>query len=86
LPGGNLLVTGGASGQVVKIDALREFAVSSLPPMHAGRGLHEAVYHFQYLYVLGGLSDGNFLKECERYVCAGVDGKCCLLCLKLVLL
>jgi hypothetical protein len=68
LPGGSLLITGGWNGrvatrQVVKIDTLREFAVSSLPPMHTARWYHVAVYHSQYLYVLGGFTS----KECERY-------------------
>jgi hypothetical protein len=67
LPGGSLLITGGgASRDVLKIDTLREYAVSSQPPMHTARQLHEAVYHSQYVYVLGGWN----LSECERYVCA----------------
>jgi hypothetical protein len=64
LPGGSLLITGGYfTTDVVKINALREFAVSSQPPMHTARGEHAAVYHSQHLYVLG-------YEECERYVCA----------------
>jgi hypothetical protein len=65
LPGRSLLITGGypAVREVVKIDTLRECAVSSLPPMHTARHSHAAVYHSQYLYVLG-------CKKCERYVCA----------------
>jgi hypothetical protein len=57
LPGGNLLITGGGYAgvrEVMKIDTLREFAVSSQPPMHTARNDHAAVYHSQYLYVLGG--------------------------------
>jgi hypothetical protein len=69
LPGGSLLITGGGnSREVVKIDTLREFAVSSLPPMHSARHHHASVYHSQYLYVLGGYRD-SYLRECERYVC-----------------
>jgi hypothetical protein len=72
LPGGNLLITGGGSlaqRKVVKIDTLRECAVSSQPPIHTARCSHAAVYHSQYLYVLGGCSYSS-LRECERYVCA----------------
>jgi hypothetical protein len=67
LPGGNLLLTGGGGyppvREVEKLDTLREYAVSSLPPMHTARQNHAAVYHSQYLYVLG-------IRECERYSCA----------------
>jgi hypothetical protein len=69
LPGGRLLITGGESigvRDVVKIDTLREYAVSSQPPMHTARQDHAAVYHFQYVYVLGGTT----VTECERYSCA----------------
>jgi hypothetical protein len=71
LPGGNLLITGGFRGvrEVVRIDALREWAVSSQPPMHTARCKHAALYHYQYLYVLGGYNDW-YLSECERYSCA----------------
>jgi hypothetical protein len=72
LPGGSLLITGGypAVREVVKIDTLRENSVSSQPPMHTGRHYHAAVYHSQYLYVLGGFTEVRDLKECERYSCA----------------
>jgi hypothetical protein len=68
LPGACLLITGGDARtisvrDVVKIDTLREYAVSSQPPMHTARQHHAAVYHSQYVYVLG-------MSECERYVCA----------------
>jgi hypothetical protein len=69
LPGGSLLITGAgdpAVREVVKIDTLRECAVSSQPPMHTARRCHATVYHSQYLYVLGGYR----LNKCERYVCA----------------
>jgi hypothetical protein len=71
LPGGSLLITGGnpAVREVVKIDTLREYAVSSQPPMHTPRYNHAALYHSQYLYVLGGYN-GSYLSECERYSCA----------------
>jgi hypothetical protein len=71
LPGGSLLITGGehpAVREVVKIDTLRESAVCSLPPMLTARRNHAAVYHSQYLYVLGGEDDWD-LSESERYVC-----------------
>jgi hypothetical protein len=73
LPRGCLLITGGyehntAVREVVEIDTLRECAVSSLPPMHTARCGHAAVYHSQYLYVLGGYQR-KYLSECERYVC-----------------
>jgi hypothetical protein len=73
LPGGNLIITGGgnpALREVVKIDTLREYAVCSLPPMHTARQNHAALYHSQYLYVLGGNDGRMYLRECERYVCA----------------
>jgi hypothetical protein len=74
LPGGTLLITGGheendAVREVVKIDTLRECAVSSQPPMHSARFQHAVVHHSQYLYVLAGYSDRE-LSECERYVWA----------------
>jgi hypothetical protein len=72
LPGGSLLITGGGFSAVkdaLKIEPLREWAVSSLPPMHTARGSHAVVYHSQYLYVLGGSREWE-LGECERYVCA----------------
>jgi hypothetical protein len=74
LPGGSLLITGGWNGvtavrEVVKIDVRREWAVSSQPPMHTARWFQAAVYHSQYLYVLGGCCEWG-LRECERYVCA----------------
>jgi hypothetical protein len=66
LPGGSLLITGGGdSRDVVRVD-VGTFAVSPQPPMHTARSLHAAVYHSQYVYVLGGVG----LRECERYVCA----------------
>jgi hypothetical protein len=34
--------------------------------MHTARAFHAALYHSQYLYVLGGYSLG----ECERYACS----------------
>jgi hypothetical protein len=75
LPKGSLLITGGgdeddiAVREVVKVDTLREYAVCSQPPMHTPRHYHAAVYHSQYLYVLGGFDD-TCLSECERYSCA----------------
>jgi hypothetical protein len=73
LPRGSLLITGGGASlgvrEVEMIDTLREFAVSTQPPMHTPRQSHAAVYHSQYLYVLGGWSV-RCLSECERYVCA----------------
>jgi hypothetical protein len=71
LPGRGLLITGGGNPvvrEVMKIDTLREWAVSCVPPMHTARCSHAVVYHSQYLYVLRGYSE-NSLSECERYVC-----------------
>jgi hypothetical protein len=66
----SLLITGGESSrEVVKIDTLRECAVSSVPPMPTAKHDHAAVYHAQYLYVLGGVSYRD-LSECERNGCA----------------
>jgi hypothetical protein len=76
LPGGSLLITGGFSSdwasvrEVVKIDTLREWAVSSQPPMHTAKRSHAAVYHSQYVYVLGGYNHPRCLSECERFSCA----------------
>jgi hypothetical protein len=72
LPGGSLIITGGGTpivNEVVKVDTLREYAVCSQPPMHTSRWSHAAVYHSQYLYVLGGYNDIE-MSECERYACA----------------
>jgi hypothetical protein len=69
---GSLIITGGgdpAVRDVLKINILREFAVSELPPMLTPRRVHGAVYHAQCLYVLGGIASAKHLKECERYVC-----------------
>jgi hypothetical protein len=74
LPGGSLLITGGcesysdAAREVMKIDTLREWAVSTQPPMHTARLNHATVYYSQYLYALGGYNNMQ-LSECERYVC-----------------
>jgi hypothetical protein len=78
LPGGGLLITGGseflnAVKEVVKIDTLREYTVAYQAPMLTARGSHAAVYHSQYLYVLGGYSEFRALRECERYV--GVESQ-----------
>jgi hypothetical protein len=56
--------------EVVKIDTLREWAVSYQPPMLTARSIHAAVYHAQFLYVLAGHINGRYLRECERYSCA----------------
>jgi hypothetical protein len=72
LPEGSLLITGGdviPQSKVVKIDTLREYAVSSQPPVHTARSSHAAVYLSQHLYVLGGFNF-TILRECERYSCA----------------
>jgi hypothetical protein len=73
VPGGSLLITGGGypNGvrEVVMIDTRREFAVAHCAPMLTPRMGHAAVYHNPHLYILGGQS-GNYLSECERYVCA----------------
>jgi hypothetical protein len=74
LPGGSLLITGGSYPgvrDVVKIDTVREYAASSQPPMHTARRSHTAVYHSQYVYLLGGYNNSRrYLRECERYSCA----------------
>jgi hypothetical protein len=76
LPGGSLLITGGlkddytTTRDLQKIDTLREYAVSSQPPMHTPKHSHAAVYHSQHLYVLRGYISGRYLNECERYSCA----------------
>jgi hypothetical protein len=74
LPGGSLLITGGGYSEravrdVVRVD-VGTFAVLPQPPMHTARSHHAAVYHSQYVYVLGGYDSNGVLKECERYVCA----------------
>jgi hypothetical protein len=71
LPGGSLLITGDEGPkEVVKIDTLREWAVSFQPPMHTARYNHAVVYYSQYLYVLAGNYINRYLSECERYSCA----------------
>jgi hypothetical protein len=73
LPGACILITGGGRPgvrEVEKIDTLREFAVSSQPPMLSPRYSHTAVSHSQYVYVLGGLTGSRTMKECERFVYA----------------
>jgi hypothetical protein len=70
--GGNLIITGGIgryNNWVTMIDTRREFAVSYCSPMVSKRAGHDAVYHDQHLYVIGGCK-GKVLKKCERYVCA----------------
>jgi hypothetical protein len=72
LPEGRLLITGGGDHlerEVVKLDTVRECAVSLQPPMHTHRCSHAAVYHSQHVYVLGGFV-GRSLTECERFDCA----------------
>jgi hypothetical protein len=73
LPGGSLLITGGgipAVRDAVRLD-VGTFAVSPQPPMHTAKADHAAVYHSQYVYVLGGEDDYEvYLKKCERYSCA----------------
>jgi hypothetical protein len=79
LPGGSLLITGGGYPRemrdAVRLDignlaslATRTFVVAQ-PPMYTPRLMHAAVYHSQYVYVLGGYGFW-YLNECERYVCA----------------
>jgi hypothetical protein len=74
LPGGYLLFTGGetypsTTREVVRIDTLREFAVSHQQPMLTPRHYHSAVYHALYLYVFGGFNAAYCLSKCERYEC-----------------
>jgi hypothetical protein len=75
LPGGGLLITGGAKAitvvrQAVKIDTQRELAVTSQPPMLTARFAHAAVSHSQHVYVLRGYDYMRALSGCERYVWA----------------
>jgi hypothetical protein len=76
LPGESLLITGGENingivfKNVVRIDTLRELAVTHRPPMPTKRYWHCAVYHDGLLYTLGGHRSRNEIVECERYVCA----------------
>jgi hypothetical protein len=71
LPGGSLLITGGAATEKVdRIDVPKEFAIVQQAPMLNGRQFHAAQYHDGYVYVLGGLYGGTRLALCERHVCA----------------
>jgi hypothetical protein len=70
LPGGSLLITGRSEREAVKIETRREFTVLAQPPMHTARSDHAAVYHSQYVYVLGGCWELIELRECERFVLA----------------
>jgi hypothetical protein len=74
--GGSLLITGGRGRDVVKLD-VGTFAVLHQPPMHTTRSNHAALYHSQYVYVLGEVG-GESVRgtHVQR-----VDGKCCLLSL-----
>jgi hypothetical protein len=53
------------ASEVVKIHTLREWAVSSQPPMHTARQNHAAVYHSQNVYVLGRFFDESFMRRCK---------------------
>jgi hypothetical protein len=72
VPGGSLLITGegypAGVREVVRIDTLREWAVSQHVPMLTPRAGHAAMYDTQHLYILGGY-DERYFKECERFVC-----------------
>jgi hypothetical protein len=74
VPGGSLLITGGGHPvevrEVVRIDTLREFAVSDCAPMLTPKKAYAAVYHTPHLYIIGGWTDSRCLSECERYVWA----------------
>jgi hypothetical protein len=73
---GCLLVTGGSekpflssvimSRDVTNINT-RMFEVSSRRPMTTARKWHAAVYHDQYVYILGGRDGSQSLSKCERY-------------------
>jgi hypothetical protein len=68
---GNLLITGGGlhgGREVMKIDTLRDFALTKQAPMLSPRYAHSAVHEAQQLYVLGGCYAGRCLNVCERYV------------------
>jgi hypothetical protein len=73
LPGGSLLITGGGGfggvRDVVMLD-VGTFEVSKQRPMCTPRNSHAAVYHSQYVYVLGGWDVRSCLSSCERYSCA----------------
>jgi hypothetical protein len=71
LPGGSLLITGGGDPPVREVVRIQvgTFAVSPLPRMITARSVHSAVYHAQYVYVLGGEDANGVLSECERYAC-----------------
>jgi hypothetical protein len=70
LPGGSLLITGGGNPAVREVVGIQvgTFAVSPLPRMITARSAHAAVYHAQYVYVLGGV-ESTHLSKCERYAC-----------------
>jgi hypothetical protein len=76
LPGGSLLFTGGEDNsgntarEIVRIDTLRDYAVSYRLPMLTPRQWHCAVHYDHHLYLLGGFNNDKFLADCERFVCA----------------
>jgi hypothetical protein len=71
LPDRSLLITGGAYGQVLSIQAPR-FVVTRRAPMHFNRTTHASVYYDRYVYAVGGNSSDELptvnLNDCERYL------------------
>jgi hypothetical protein len=45
--------------------------------MLISRWCHGAVYHEHYLYVLGGIRQGDFLSKCEVCKCREMMGRNC---------
>lgn len=72
MPGGALCVTGGyvrgkSVKDVVRIDSVKDFAVTQMAPMISRRSAHGSVAYQEYLYVVGGDKGKKYSKECERY-------------------
>lgn len=71
-PGKSIHITGGtdlmrtSSNAFARIDTTREFSVVRGPPMITARIMHCAIYHREFLYVLGGFNLCD-LNVCERY-------------------
>jgi hypothetical protein len=55
----------GLLGMTLQFTSDKDFTVSPQPPMQSARADHAALYHSQYVYVMGGSNTS----ECERFVC-----------------
>lgn len=77
IPGGSLYLTAtwhfnpAPIQKVISVETAKDFAIVLRPQMNYARNLHGATYFRGYLYAIGGLEDGTYLKECERLKVGG---------------